>query len=70
MDTVQKIITLNKGNNDNLENYLDLTCNRPGQDIRYALNDDKLRNLGWKPQMEFDKALPGIVEYYKNKFIW
>ena len=70
LDTVQKIITLNKGNNDNLENYLDLTCNRPGQDIRYALNDDKLRNLGWKPQMEFDKALPGIVEYYKNKFIW
>jgi dTDP-glucose 4,6-dehydratase len=70
LDTVQKIIILNKGNSDNLENYLDLTCNRPGQDIRYALNDDKLRNLGWKPQMIFDKELKNIVEYYKNKFIW
>jgi dTDP-glucose 4,6-dehydratase len=70
LDTVQKIIILNKGNSDNLENYLDLTCNRLGQDIRYALNDDKLRNLGWKPQMIFDKELKNIVEYYKNKFIW
>jgi dTDP-glucose 4,6-dehydratase len=50
--------------------YLDLTYSRVGQDVRYALNDDKLRTLGWKPIAEFDKELPGIVKYYKNKFIW
>jgi dTDP-D-glucose 4,6-dehydratase len=49
--------------------YLDLSYSRPGQDVRYALNDNKLRALGWKPQMEFDKMLPDIVEYYRNKFI-
>jgi len=50
--------------------YLDLSYSRAGQDVRYALNDGKLRALGWKPTAEFDKELPGIVEYYKNKFIW
>jgi dTDP-D-glucose 4,6-dehydratase len=50
--------------------YLDLSYSRVGQDVRYALDDSKLRSLGWEPQAEFDKELKGIVEYYKNKFIW
>ena len=41
-----------------------------GQDVRYALDDTKLRNLGWKPKMLFDTELRKIVQYYKNKFIW
>jgi dTDP-D-glucose 4,6-dehydratase len=47
-----------------------LSYSRAGQDVRYALDDSKLRALGWEPQAEFDKELKGIVEYYKNKFIW
>jgi len=50
--------------------HLDLTYSRQGQDVRYALDDSKLRALGWEPKMIFDKELPNIVEYYKNKFIW
>ena len=50
--------------------YLDLSYSRQGQDVRYALNDDKLRALGWEPKAIFDKELPEIVEYYKNNFIW
>ena len=69
METVKKIIILYK-NENNYEKYLDLSYSRPGQDVRYALNDNKLRALGWKPQMEFDKVLPNIVEYYRNRFIW
>ena len=69
METVKKIILLYK-NESNYEKYLDLSYSRPGQDVRYALNDNKLSALGWKPQMEFDKVLPNIVEYYRNKFIW
>ena len=53
-----------------LDEYLDLSYSRQGQDVRYALNDDKLRSLGWKPVTIFYKELPDIVEYYKNNFIW
>jgi dTDP-glucose 4,6-dehydratase len=67
--TVKKIITLYT-KEENFEKYLDLSYSRPGQDVRYALNDNKLRALGWKPQMNFDDALPNIVEYYRNRFIW
>jgi len=50
--------------------HLDFTYSRVGQDVRYALDDSKLRALGWKPKAVFDNELPSIVEYYKNKFIW
>ena len=49
---------------------LDLSYSRVGQDLRYALDDSKLRALGWEPQAKFDEELKGIVEYYKHKFIW
>ena len=39
-------------------------------DIRYALDDSKLRSLGWKPKKLFNEEINGIVEYYSNKFIW
>jgi len=71
LDTVKKLFTLY--NNDQvyvLEDFIDFSCNRQGQDVRYALNDDKLRALGWKPEMDFNSELKGIVEYYRNKFIW
>jgi len=50
--------------------YLDFSYSRKGQDVRYTLNDNKLRNLGWKPQKNFEEELWKIVNYYKNNFIW
>ena len=74
LDTVKKII-IEYSNTDHVYrvNYLDcldLSYSRQGQDVRYALNDDKLRNLGWKPKKQFDQELPNIIEYYKKRFIW
>jgi dTDP-glucose 4,6-dehydratase len=67
--TVEKILKEYLGD-VNLYSYIDTTYLRKGQDVRYALNDNKLRALGWKPEAEFDNELPAIVDYYKNKFIW
>jgi len=47
-----------------------LSYHRQGQDVRYALDDSKLRSLGWEPKAIFDKELEGIVDYYRHKFIW
>jgi dTDP-glucose 4,6-dehydratase len=35
---------------------------RVGQDIRYSLDDSRLRALGWKPKRNFHEELPGILE--------
>ena len=53
-----------------LTKYVDLSYSRKGQDVRYALNDDKLRSLGWEPKIIFDKVIHKIVNYYKENFIW
>jgi len=52
------------------EKYLDFSVQRSGQDLRYALNDNKLRSLGWTPQCNFDVEIKPIIEFYKNNFIW
>jgi len=69
LETVKKIIKIFK-NQDDITNYVDLSYTRPGIDLRYSLNDEKLRNLGWKPIKIFDEEIIKIVEHYKNKFIW
>lgn len=53
-----------------VQDYVDFSCDRPGQDVRYALDDSKLRSLGWSPEINFSKEVVNIVNYYKNKFIW
>jgi len=68
-ETVRKIITAHHST-DNWEQYVDFSYSRQGQDVRYALNDDKLRSLGWKPKKIFDEEIASIVEHTKNKFRW
>jgi dTDP-glucose 4,6-dehydratase len=71
LDTVKEVLTLYNNNNVYiLEDFVDFSYDRQGQDVRYALNDDKLRALGWKPEMDFNEELKNIVEYYRSKFIW
>ena len=53
-----------------LNKYVDLSYSRKGQDVRYALNDDKLRDLGWEPKVVFDDVISSIIKYYKKGFIW
>ena len=70
IDTVVKIIEHFFGNLDNMKDVVDFSYSREGQDVRYALNDDKLRSLGWEPQKVLDKEMASVVQYYKDKFIW
>lgn len=58
------------GNDNEWDNYVDLTYAREGQDVRYALNDEKLRGLGWSTTKNFDTEIDNIVQYYTNNFKW
>jgi dTDP-glucose 4,6-dehydratase len=68
INVVTKILKLHnlKGS---VEDYIE-HMERIGQDVRYSIDDSKLKKLGWKPRAEFDKELAKIVKYYKNNFIW
>ena len=70
LEVVEKIIKLYHKECKDISSYLDFSIGRPGQDIRYALDDSKLRKLGWKPIKKFDDEIVDIVEFYRNKFIW
>ena len=70
IDTVRKILTSYFDSEVDITKYTNLDHNRPGQDVRYSLNDDKLRSLGWKPQRVFDNEIDAIVTHYKNNFHW
>jgi dTDP-glucose 4,6-dehydratase len=70
METVAKILQGLGIREDQYSDYIDFSYSRPGQDVRYALDDSKLRKLGWNPVKKFDEELPRIVKYYSNNFIW
>jgi len=67
-ETFEKIVALY--DKKNVEDCIDFSYNREGQDLRYALDDSKLRALGWKPEADFDTELKEIIKYYKEKYIW
>ena len=70
VETVKKIIKSYYGEEENWKEYVDFSYVREGQDVRYALNDRKLRKLGWSPKKEFDEEIESIVNYYKHNFKW
>jgi dTDP-glucose 4,6-dehydratase len=57
LDVVKQIISWFSGD---YENSIQFVPNRWGQDVRYALNTDKLTSIGWKPQQP-----QGIYKWFK-----
>ena len=70
IQTARKVIECFFGDKRPIDDYVNLEYKRQGQDVRYALEDNKIRNLGWKPRKSFDKEICKIVDYYKKNFKW
>ena len=67
IEVVGKIIKLFNGDTD-IDRYVTEHV-RIGQDVRYAIDDSKLKALGWSANADFDKELKKIVKYYKKNFL-
>ena len=66
-----KIIELYYKNTQyNADKHLDLSVTRQGQDVRYSIDDAKLRKLGWSANADFNLELSQIVDHYRQKFVW
>lgn len=56
--------------NPNKELEIDFVPNRPGQDLRYSLNSEKIRALGWKPEVSFKDGLEdALASFDFSRFI-
>ena len=54
------------------ENDFEHVNDRPGHDMRYAIDSSKLRTkLGWQPKYtDFAKGLSDTIDWYKNNPDW
>ena len=54
------------------ESLITYVADRPGHDLRYAIDPSKLMNeLGWKPQENFDSGIRRTVQWYlANEWWW
>ena len=73
---IKKII--NKRKADNLariqadyDEHISYEYDRPGQDVRYSISCESIKNYGWAPKKNFNKEIVKLVNYYKKrKWIW
>jgi len=53
------------------ESLIQWVPDRPGHDRRYSMNSDKLRNLGWKPEISWEEGIQKTVQWYiENEWWW
>jgi dTDP-glucose 4,6-dehydratase len=50
--------------------YIDFSYNRPGQDVRYAISCNHLKQYGWSAKHPFNTEIVNIVNYYRERFVW
>lgn len=56
---------------DKPHSLITYVTDRPGHDLRYAINADKIAaQLGWVPQTPFDKGIQKTVQWYLDNKKW
>ena len=43
---------------------------RPGHDLRYSLNCDKIRKIGWRAKTSFEEGIRRTIKWYKENEWW
>src|SRR5436305_9479109 len=66
IEVVQRIIGLTGAD----ESLLQYVKDRPGHDRRYSLGSEKVRALGWEPQVRFAEGLEETVAWYRDNRAW
>ncbi len=52
------------------ESWIEHVTDRPGHDLRYAVDSSKLRSLGWEPANSFDDRLLDTIRWYEDRQDW
>lgn len=60
-----------QANAEPYESLITFVKDRPGHDLRYAIDATKIGNeLGWKPEETFESGIRKTVEWYLNNLEW
>ena len=73
IDIAKKLIIIQKSllQNNNNKVKIKFVKDRPGHDLRYALNSKKIQvKLGWKSKIKLQKGLAETFNWYLNNFIF
>jgi dTDP-glucose 4,6-dehydratase len=63
--------SLKGGNSKGFESLITYVKDRPGHDVRYAIDASKIeRELGWVPEESFESGLRKTVEWYLSNESW
>jgi len=55
----------------NSENLIEFVKDRPGHDLRYAIDASKIQNeLGWQPSLDLEEGLKKTVDWYLENENW
>jgi len=55
----------------NYDEHISYEYDRPGQDVRYSISCESIKNYGWSPKKNFDEEIIKLVDYYKKrKWVW
>jgi dTDP-glucose 4,6-dehydratase len=66
LEVVRRILALC----DRDESLIEFVTDRPGHDRRYSLSSEKVRGLGWRPQVGFEDGLAGTVRWHRDNRWW
>jgi dTDP-glucose 4,6-dehydratase len=62
---------LNHPTSKSFEDLITFVTDRPGHDIRYAIDPTKIRDeLGWEPKEDFESGFRKTVRWYLNNREW
>ena len=66
---ISKFLGINSSNNEIIE-FINVEGTRPGHDLRYALDGEKLMSMGWSPPVPFEKSLERTVNWTVKNPVW
>ncbi|HFP9279848.1 dTDP-glucose 4,6-dehydratase [Klebsiella quasipneumoniae] len=68
---LDKVVTQKPGNITHFADLITFVTDRPGHDLRYAIDAAKIqRDLGWVPQETFESGIEKTVHWYLNNQTW
>jgi dTDP-glucose 4,6-dehydratase len=68
---LDELITNKLNGMTSFSELIDYVKDRPGHDVRYAINANKIKkDLGWQSKETFESGIQKTVKWYLNNMIW